>query len=49
MAVRKAAMTWRSWSLNWFMMAVVVPGVLGQDAAEVPLAEDQNVVQALAS
>jgi hypothetical protein len=29
-------------------VAVVVPGVLGQDAAEVPLAEDQHVVQALA-
>jgi hypothetical protein len=29
-------------------VAVVVPGVLGQDAAEVLLAEDQHVVQALA-
>jgi hypothetical protein len=30
-------------------VAVIVPGVLGQDAAEVPLAEDQHVVQALAA
>jgi len=30
-------------------MTVVVPGVLGQDLAEVPLAEDQHVVQALAA
>jgi len=30
-------------------MAVVVPGVPGQDLAEVPLAEDQHVVQALAA
>ena len=29
-------------------MAVTVPGVLGQDAAEVLLAEDQHVVRALA-
>jgi hypothetical protein len=29
-------------------VAVVVPGVPGQDTAEVPLAEDQHVVQALA-
>ncbi len=29
-------------------MAVIVPGVLGQDLAEVPLTEDQHVVQALA-
>ena len=30
-------------------VAVIVPGVLGQDLAEVPLAEDQHVVQALAA
>ena len=30
-------------------MAVIVPGVLGQDAAEMPLAEDQYVVQELGS
>jgi hypothetical protein len=30
-------------------MAVVVPGVLGQDATEMPLAEYQHVVQALAA
>jgi hypothetical protein len=28
-------------------VAVVMPGVLGQNTAEVPLAEDQHVVQAL--
>jgi hypothetical protein len=30
-------------------MTVAVPGVLGQDLAEVPLAEDQHMVQALAA
>jgi hypothetical protein len=30
-------------------MTVAVPGVLGQGLAEVPLAEDQHVVQALAA
>lgn len=30
-------------------VAVIVPGVLGQDAAQMPLAEDQHVVQALAA
>jgi len=30
-------------------VAVVVPGVLAQDVAEVPLAEDQDVVEALAA
>ena len=28
-------------------VAVVVPGVLGQDVAEMPLTEDQHVIQAL--
>jgi len=28
---------------------VIVPRVLGQDLAEVPLAEDQHMVQALAA
>lgn len=31
------------------LVAVVVLGVLGQDAAEMPLAEDQHAVQALAA
>jgi len=30
-------------------VAVIVPGVLGQDLAKVPFAEDQHVVQALAA
>jgi hypothetical protein len=30
-------------------VAVIVPRVLGQDAPEMPLAEDQHVVQALAA
>jgi hypothetical protein len=30
-------------------VAVVMPGVLGQDVSQVPLAEDQHVVQALAA
>jgi len=30
-------------------MPLIVPDVLGQDAAEVPLAEDQHVVQVLAA
>jgi hypothetical protein len=30
-------------------VAVIVPDVLGQDAAEMPLTEDQHVVQALAA
>jgi hypothetical protein len=30
-------------------MPVIVPGVLGQDLAEMPLTEDQHVVQALAA
>jgi hypothetical protein len=30
-------------------VAVVVPSVLGQDLAEMPLAEDQHVIQALAA
>ena len=30
-------------------VAVVVPGVLGQDAAEMPFAEDRYVIQALAA
>lgn len=30
-------------------VAVVVPGVVGQDLAEMPFAEDQHVVQALAA
>jgi hypothetical protein len=30
-------------------VAVIAPGVLGQDAAEMPLAEDQHVVRALAA
>jgi hypothetical protein len=41
---------------RWFLpqglvrtVAVVVPGVLGQDAAEMPFAEDQHVIQALAA
>jgi hypothetical protein len=28
-------------------VALIVPGVLGQDLAEIPLAEDQHVIQAL--
>jgi hypothetical protein len=35
-------------ALVWPVLAVV-PRVLGQDLAEVPLAEDQHVVQALAA
>ena len=41
---------------RWFLLqslvrpvAVVVPGVLGQDLTEMPLTEDQHVVQALAA
>jgi hypothetical protein len=30
-------------------VAVVVPDVLGQDTAEIPFAEDQHVIQALAA
>ena len=30
-------------------VTVIVPHVLGQDVAEMPLAEDQHVVQALAA
>jgi hypothetical protein len=31
------------------MVAVIVPGVLGQDLAEMPFAEDQHMIQALAT
>jgi len=30
-------------------VAVIVPGVLGQDLAEMPLTEDQHVIQALSA
>jgi hypothetical protein len=30
-------------------MPVIVPGILGQDLAEMPLAEDQHVIEALAA
>jgi len=30
-------------------MAVIVPGILSQDLAEMPLAEDQHLVQAPAA